>query len=503
MIPIRRLASSSALRVADVLIQALATLWITPLLITALGKERYGLWVTVITLVSYLDIFDLGLTSATSRYVSRALGRNDLDGARAAARSAFAILLAIGGGCLLLVAILAWAAPSIVTGESADIPLRTLVVILGTTAALSFPMRVFSGVLEAFVRYEFTTGASIIRTVCSTIALWWVINHGANLVHVVIVVAGSGLLQRGLNFIFARRVLPGMRLLSFRVDAGSRTDLLGYGAKNFMLKLVDLVRFRIDNVVIAQCVNTTAVSLYAPGMSLIRYFREGIDCLGSVLMPAFSRTEGAGAHDRLGSQLLRATRICAVVATVLGGSLALYGGYFIERWLGHGFRDSYLVALILVGPFVVALAQNPGVYLLLGLSKQERLLRLNIIEGVGNFVLSIALVFPFGIFGVALGTAIAMVLSKILLQPAILCDATGLSRRKYYLDALLAPIAITALPMLLCFAVLRPWLAPEYGRIFVAGFFQLLLVAPVIWRFVFHDSERESLSGILFRRPIT
>jgi O-antigen/teichoic acid export membrane protein len=294
MISLRRLASSSALRALDVGVQALATLWITPLLIHSLGKERYGLWITVITLVSYLDLFDLGMTNATSRYVARALGKSDLDAARATARSAFTVLALIGLGCLVLVGLLTIAIPHLLPSAPESLPLKALVLILGCTAALSFPLRVFSGVLEAFVRYEYTTAASLIRTVLSTLALSWVLTHGASLLHMVIVVAASGLLQRALNLIFAQRVLPEMRLLSFQTTRESRRELLGYGAKNFLMKVVDLFRFRIDNVVIANIVSVAAVSLYAPGMAIIRYFREFIECFGAVAMPVFSRAEGAG-----------------------------------------------------------------------------------------------------------------------------------------------------------------------------------------------------------------
>ena len=497
---LRRLASNSVLRVVDVAVQVLATLWLTPLLIHNLGMARYGLWVTVLTLVSYLDIFDLGLTSAVTRYVSRALGRGDLDAARETVRSAFTILLRIALGCLALVALLAAAVPWIMPDSTQAGPVRAIIVILGITAALSFPMRVFTGVIEAFVRYECTTAASIIRTVLTTGALVWVLHTGGDMIHVVLVVAAGGLLHRALNYFFARQIFPTLRLLPLGTTAEARAELLSYGGKNFLMKLVDLVRFRIDNLLIARFAGIGQVALYAPGMALIRYYREVIDSLGGVMMPVFSRAEGAGDRDKLRAHLVRANRLCAVVAMFIGGSIALYGGLFIERWLGPGFRDSYRVALILAGPFIVAMAQNPGIYMLYGLSKQERLLRLNVIEAVANFALSLALVFRFGIFGVAAGTAISLLITKTLLQPAIMCDETGLSRRTYYFDALLLPLAITAAPMLASYAALSGWLRPDYWRLSVAIAAQALVVAPVVWWVLFGKAERASLSGIFFRK---
>lgn len=501
MISLRRIASSSTLRATDVAVSMLATLWITPLLVHTLGRERYGLWVMVLTLVSYLDIFDLGLTSAVTRYVSRALGRNDMAAARETVRSAFTILAVIGAGCLVLVAALALIAPWLVRDAAQASSLRLLIVILGTTIALNFPMRVFTGVLEAFVRYEFTTAASVGRTLVTTAALWWSLGSGGGLMQVVIIVAAGQVLFRMLQYFFAREVLPQMRLLPLGTHSVARRELLDYGGKNFLMKLVDLIRFRIDTVVIARFVGLAPVGVYSVGMSLIRYYREIIEALGGVLMPVFSRAEGAGDRERIRTQFVAALRVCGAIATFIGGSIALYGGYFIERWLGPDFRDSYYVALVLVGPFILALAQNPGVFLLYGLSKQERLLRLSAIEGVLNLTLSLVLVLKWGIFGVAAGTSLALLFSKMVLQPRIVCEEAGLSLRRYYLHAVLFPVAITAAPMLACHALLAPWLRPEYPRILLAVIVQGLAVAPIAWSLLLGKTGRERLSELLFRKP--
>lgn len=506
MSSLRRLAGGSAFRIADVAGQAAAALWITPQMIETLGPTRNGLWVTVITAVSYIDIFDLGLTSAVNRYVSRALGRNAPDEAREIVRSAFSILLAIGLGCLVLVGLLAtvasWLRPQ---SLPTDVPLSAIILIFGGTVALSFPLRVFSGVLEAHVRYELTAIASILRCLLVTAALTVALRSGTNLVPVATIIAVGGLFQRGLNWQFARRVFPAMRLLPLGVTPGARHTLLDYGTKNFLMKLVEIVRFRIDNLVVASFVTVAAVTVYASGMTLIRYFREIIDCLGAVLMPMFSRAEGAGDHERIRINLVRSTRVCAVAAMLIGGGIILYGELFITRWLtrarGFDFHEAYLVAFILAPPFILAMAQNPGIYLLYALSKQERLLRLNVVEAVLNLALSLALAIRFGILGVAAGTAISLLITKVAFQPLILCSETGLPRRTYYFKALLLPLFATAVPMTLCHLALRPWLRAEYPHIFLAASAQVVCVGVVVWCILFSKTERDSFAGILFRKP--
>jgi O-antigen/teichoic acid export membrane protein len=266
------------------------------------------------------------------------------------------------------------------------------------------------------------------------------------------------------------------------------------------MKLVDLVRFRIDNLVIARFVSVGSVGPYSVGMSLINYFRQLIESLGGVLMPVFSHSEGMGERKLLQEQLVVAIKLSATLSVFAGGSLLLYGGFFIERWLGAGFGDSYKVMLILAPAFILALAQNPGIYLLFGISRQGRLIRLNTIEAVLNFAFSIGLVWKFGVFGVAAGTAISLFVSKIILQPWILCEETGLPLSRYWIDALLLPILKTSLPMLVVYRVILPWLRPDYGVLMLTVLVQAAVVLPVAWLLLFGKSERERIARVFSRR---
>jgi O-antigen/teichoic acid export membrane protein len=496
----RRIASSSVLRGVDVAFQVLSTLWITPLIIHALGKERYGLWVTVLTMVSYIDIFDFGITNAVTRYVSRAIGKKDATEVTEVIRTAFSILLAIGICCTVLVGGLAVAGPWLAPGNSDPVLVRQIILIIGLVTALSFPMRVFAGVLEAHVRYELTTTASILRTILNTLALWWVANHGANLLHVVFVTAASGLFQRALNYLFARRVEPAMRLFPVHLSGPMTSVIMAYGWKNFLLKLIDQVRFRIDNLVIARFVNLSAVAIYAPGMSLIRLFRQAMDCLGGVFMPVFSSAEGAGDRVRLANAFSGSLKAAAVLSTYVGGMLVLYGGWFMDRWLGTAFHESYRVMLVIGVPTILAMSQLPGLYLLFALSKQEKLVRLHAVEGIINFVLSLALVKPYGIYGVALGTAIPLAISKCVVQPWLVCGEIGMSVRRYYLQSILVPTLVAGVPMVLLHFALLPWVRADYLRLAEIGVVQTVAVGASALFLLTDRVAREKIMSLLRRR---
>jgi len=79
----------------------------------------------------------------------------------------------------------------------------------------------------------------------------------------------------------------------------------------------------------------------------------------------------------------------------------------------------------------IAQYQSIGIGLLQSIEKHKFFAISNSIEGVANLILSLLLVRRYGIVGVALGTAIPMILIKVFVQPMITCRALGLKLSRF------------------------------------------------------------------------
>jgi len=60
----------------NIVVSALILLVMTPVLVRGLGKGGYGLWVLLTSLAPYATLLDLGLGSATVKYVGEYYGRD-------------------------------------------------------------------------------------------------------------------------------------------------------------------------------------------------------------------------------------------------------------------------------------------------------------------------------------------------------------------------------------------------------------------------------------------
>ena len=145
----RKLLSGSVLRLGNLVVAAISSLFLMPFVVHHLGDRLYGFWALAGTFVGYYGLLDFGLSSAVSQYMSIAIGRNDPRECRAVFNSALRIQSLLGCVALLATAVIAAAAPWFSHSPADAALFSRVIVILGVSVALGFPARAYGGLLEA------------------------------------------------------------------------------------------------------------------------------------------------------------------------------------------------------------------------------------------------------------------------------------------------------------------------------------------------------------------
>ncbi len=127
--------------------------------------------------------------------------------------------------------------------------------------------------------------------------------------------------------------------------------------------------------------------------------------------------------------------------------------------MGDGFGGAVSILWILAVAYVVGLAQNAGYGLMLARDRHRLFAKIAILESVANVGLSILLAPRLGIIGVALGTAIPMLVVKVFVQPLYVSRVAGVSLAEN-LRAMLIPASVaTGMTVVGMSAGLLPFLA--------------------------------------------
>lgn len=491
------LARSSLVRTLNLSLGMVVTFIMAPIIVHSLGDRAYGLWIIVGTFLGYYGLLDLGLSSAVNRYLSRAVGLNDVSEIRNVIATAFLLFAGLGIVALVLSIGVAVFADHFVEVSTEVYLFRFLVLLLGFGVAVGFPARAFQGVLTSYLRYDLTAYASATRLLLANAVMYFFLRKGYGILTVAIINVCGSLLEYSILFWFARRVFSGLSLSPIYFRAEMARPFFSYSWKTLLAMLADILRFRIDSIIIAAYLNLALVTYYSVGVKLVDYFGNIITTMIGMLMPVFSRYESTGDWNSIRRTFLSSTRVATILSVFIGASMLFYGKPFILRWMGSGFSSSYYVMVILCVPSIVALMQNPSIGLLYGISKHHYYAVSNTCEGLINLILSLILVRYYGIYGVAMGTAIEMLIFKLLIQPVFVCRVAGISLREYYLETLLVTSVKTLAPLLLYFYVARALISADYWSIGIWGTVQIILFVPIAYLFLLRTSEKQFVKRTL------
>lgn len=488
---IRELAKGAIVRNVYVALQIMVSFFMMPIVVHSLGDRMYGFWVLVGTFVGYYGLLDLGLGSAASRYVSRALGQQNGAEINIVISTSLVLFSLVSFAILLISALTAIFCPYFLQSPN-EIPVfRTIIIILGLNIAIGLTMGIFGSVITSHFRYDLSSYLSIFMLLTSNALIYYFLKHGHGIVTLAYITLLTGMITHTLTFILAKKLTPGLKINPTFFRRNKVRDLYSYGVKSLITQIADMLRFRIDSLVIAGYLSVSLVTYYSIGARLVDYFGIVVTSSVGMLMPVFSRYEGKGDFDSIRNIFLHATKIATILSVFIGSSIIFYGRPFILRWMGNEFESSYYITLILVIPAIIALLQHPGIGLLYGISKHQYYAVANICEGLLNLVLSLILVRYYGVYGVALGTAIEMLIFKLFIQPVFTCRAIKLSLFKYYFETIFLTVLKTLIPIGLYFYIIKDFVKPDYLNIALSGTLQVFLFTAITYYFILGKTERQ------------
>jgi len=462
-----------------------------------LGDREYGLWVLAGTLVGYSTYMDLGLRASVNRHVAVAIGVNDTDECNRIFNTSVMLYSVLGLVALLLTAVIASLSPMIFGSHDYAKLFGKVILILGLNTALGFPMRSFGGLLAAQLRYDINAAIRFISLILRTTCIVWVLSIGYKILALAWVSFLSGIPGKILKVYFTKKNVSFLRFSRKDCNRETAKTLIEFGAFTFIARLAHLLKFRVDIVVISAFLGLTAVTHYRIASMMVQNYITLIFACTGMLLPVFSRQYGTKDDEGIKKTFLFGTRISMHLASFVGFGLIVWGKPFIQRWMGPEYLDAFPCLVVLTLGQIFALWQSPSFGLLLATSRQKFLAAINSIEGICNLALSLLLVKPYGILGVALGTFFPAVIFKVAVQPIFVCRFSSIRYREFILTvARTGTIVCLALAVPL-FISLR-FRSPDYHSLAILGCVSFVSYFLIIWFCELSSTERKLLYNAVF-----
>jgi len=479
-------------------LQIVVFMILTPFISNAVGNETYGIWEIIVSTSGPLQLLSLGLPMATVRALSAAIARKDGPAATKALGTSLSLTIVLGVVAALL-GILAYGAFTnyLIEGEHwinvSETERRgaaiALIVMLANVAfgfALKLPYAIFDAHQDFVARNLIMTGG-LFAKLAATVAL---ISWRADLVTLAGVQIGIASLEFFVAMIVSRTRHPMVHFRPQRIEWEEARSLLSFSVFAFLLNMGALLAFRIDALVIGFNEPPVQAAVYGYGNKIFDPFINILLAIGMVLMPMAATESSRGNLDIVKDAFLKWSKIATAIVMLIGGYLMVLGPNFLEAWLGDVYSpvSGRLLQILMVSFFFFLPTRGVALPVLMGLGHAKvpgyGLLGM----GITNLILSLILVGPYGITGVAFGTAIPNVLFSILfLREA--CKRLDLSLTEWFSYAFgrLVPVTLIASGALAIGAYQIP--LHGYPRVVAAGILYTALFGVLALAFVFRGDR--------------
>jgi len=422
--------------------------FLTPYIIKTIGTEQFGLWSLIITVVGYYGFLDLGVTGAVMRYMTWHIAKKEHDELNRVFNTAL-LFFSFTGMIVIAVSLMAPRplAYFFKIGEAGFIPFRNLILIVGISAGIIFPSRVFSTLIRAHEQWVTYNILQSVSTAIRGILAYLSLSSGGG-------VTGLALVYAAVEILFFLTAIAIVQLrykeltISFQYISLSRlSPLMTFGFFSIIIQMGDLLRFQIDETLIAKYTDMTQVGVYAVAAQLFRYLSRISIATFSSIQPRLTVIAAEEGHINLSRAFLHYSGPVSLIIALFG-VMAFTAGYdFLRLWLPASFtatNEAALVLNILIIGLVPDLMTGISVNALQALNKHRYYAWQTLIEGIANLILSLILVRYYGIMGVALGTALPALLTRLVIQPVYMSRILHFPLYPYMLQVLVKPLMLCA-----------------------------------------------------------
>lgn len=434
--PVELVARNVSTRYIAIVVDGLIGLMVLPFNVAHLGRSAYGLWALTTSITWFFGVLDLGYSGALVKFIAQYRAWRDHTALNEVVSTIGSVFTGLGVACFVVTAIIAWRVDSFfhLDPEQAHTA-RQLLLIIGAYLSIQLPISVFGAVVYGFQRFYRNNAVSIGLSIVVATVNVAVLGTGHSLVTLVASTTAVRILFLG-GFVWnAYRVFPGLQVRRSLFRRARLREVTGFSVYMAVLDWSAKLNYSSDTMVIGATLDTTAIALWTVGQRLTQLAQQLTSQLNGALFPVVVDSDASQRQDQLQMILIQGTKLSLALAAPLCLGLISMADPLIRRWVGTQFAASVLPLQIML---TIVLVRNvtASANLILRGAGQHRLLTItNASTAIVNVLLSIALVRPLGLLGVALGTLIPVAASGVFVLYPAACRRVGIPFRRPLMQA--------------------------------------------------------------------
>ena len=473
----------------------------TPIMLSILGREEYGLYSLSSSTIGYLSLLSFGLGGTILRYLTlhRAKGDKEQE------ESVFGFFIIIYG----IVAVLIFLGGLIISGNVEVIfkkgltvneldKMQILVIIMAFSSAISFPISIFSSVVMAHEKYIFRKCVDMLSTVIAPIGNLIALYCGFATVGMAVVSVVIQFTMLPINMMYCFKVLhvyPKFR----RLPMSLIKEMLSFSAFVFIATIVDMLFWGTDKVLLGMYASTAAVAVYNIGGTFNNMVLNLSTAISNVLT---TRITSMVAQDATNEQLteifIKVGRLQYIVVALIISGFTVFGQTFIQLWAGLDYADAYWIAVLTLFPLCIPLIQNTGLSIITAKNKHRFRSVVYLIIAIVNVIATYLAIPQLGGIGAAACSGVAYLLGQGLFMNLYYWKAIGINIPLFWKNIVKMSLVPGSM-LIVGIIILKNLTIDKWSLFFVGVVVYTLLYLLLTFKFSINETERNMVKNILHR----
>lgn len=385
--------------------------FVTPITIRLLGKEEFGLYSLVNSVVGYLSLLSLGLGRSYIRFYYKTKSTDskypieNLNGMYLTTLIFIAVItLVFGSGFIIFSETILGPKLSLAEHNTAKILMVVLIINMATT----FIFSIFWSYIRAVQHFVTAEVIHLIKVLISplvTIPLL-LLGHGS-----IGFVLGTFFITTIIEFTVMLYAIKKAKIkFKFGIfDSALIKEIFIYSLYIFGFQLFDQLNSGVDNLVLGWTGGTNIISVYAVGASISAIILSLPNGITTVIIPEINQIATLDITNKLDKVSLlqkKYGRLIFIILWLFISGFILLGLPFIEIWAGNGFDHAYIIVILLTLPKVFGFSLAVSSEYIKAINRHKTRLIAYGITIIFNIILTIPLAISFGPIGAAVGTSL-------------------------------------------------------------------------------------------------
>ena len=390
-----------------------------PFLLKYLGRNEYGLYQLMGSIVFYFSLFDFGLSATVVRYYSHYLALSQNKKAVNSLGISRIIYYFLTVVSLSLGVILYFFIDDVFSNSLSEFEIyeaKIIYLLLLVNISIKLLSNIYNSIITAHENFVFLKVLTIVQQVLQPLVIIFLISLHPYALTIVFIQTLVNLLVSIIKYVYSQYKLK-VRIHLYHFDKELVTKMLKFSASIFIVSVVDQVFWRSNQLLLGVISGTSVVALYSIAVTIYMNYLPLSGVIQSVFLPKITQMVSKKvANDELSAYFMRIGRIQFIILSCVLSGFVVFGKIFISLWVGKEYMPAFWIALIVLVPFTIDLIQNLGLTILQAKNKYAFKAKVYSLMALLNIILAVIMIKFWGPIGAAIATGLSMFIGNGLIM---------------------------------------------------------------------------------------